>query len=507
MALGILESLPPETIDNIVSRLDKPALSAVRHLNHYLEPFAARWHFRKIRFRTGYFRRGRHGLVNIAKSTKLNRLVRSVVCTVDLPVALPFYPNLDMNIEETFIAMDPEDRDVVVAAAHVLPFLAHFRHLITLKLVFIEFESTEHYTPASFDVIDFQSGIIETIFECLAGTWPLEKQTRIDQALQLVKGDEYDFSRGALPEPGLISLRALCISELTTSPHPRVRGSEAFKAVVGSGSIVHFSFVNHIISCRENEEVPLYSREELEMFEKMPQIWFIPSMAENLQILKLDFSENWGWHPKLNLEAIAPALPNLKKLSLWKFVFSHERQARWIASLGRNNLSGGLEELRLLCCHIVYRATHFGQLDSDTRYPIQEAMLRLNPLEDEQLMSTFFPLRWYTMLDLWRASMPALKSLRVNYYSDEDDDAERNRHIQGRGFLDYGDFDYSCWPMYEFVPNKRVPLAGGADPDYYTERDTRRPDVGRCQARDEEAASLLFSAVRSRKWPASRQNV
>lgn len=507
MVLGSLESLPPETIDNIVSFLDKRTLSAFRHLNHYLEPFAARWHFQKVRCRTSTFCRDRQALVNIAKSTKLNRLVHSVCCIIELPASLPFYPNLDVNIEQSFRAMKPGDLHHFASAAHVLPFLGHFRHLTTLRLVFTEYPKVAPNTQVSSDVINFQSGIIETIVQCLVGTWPLERQTRIDEALKLVLGDEYSAGCSAFPGSGPVSLRTLRIYNLNTSLHPRVVGSEAFKAVVGSSSIVDFSCLNKSYGRRDIASGPLYSREELEMFEQLPQIWFIPSMAENLQILELDFSDDWGWHPKLDLEAITPALPNLKKLSLWKFVFSHERQAQWIASLGRNNSSGGLEELHLFECQILYRATHFGRLDSDKGYPLQEVMLRLDPLDDEQLTSSFFPPRWYTILDIWRASMPALTSFRLNGYTHESEDAVRKCRRRGRYFLDYTDFNYMCWPMYHYVPNKRVPLAGGADPDYHTERDSQRPDVGRCQARDEEAADLLFSAVRSRKRPASRQNL
>lgn len=497
MALGSLESLPPETIDNIASFLDTPDLSAFRLLNHYLETFAARWHFEEVRCRTSSFCRDRQAMVHIAKSTKLNQLVREVNLLIELPASLPFYPNLDVNIEETLGAMAWDDRHHFATAAHVLPFLSHFRHLTTLRLIFIENPEVEPNTQVSSDVISYQSGIIETIFQCLTGTWPLERQTRIDEALKLVLGDEYSAGCSAFPGPGPVSLRALWIKNLNVPLHSRVRKSEAFKAVVGSGSIVDLSCINRNYVRWPIAPGPLYSREVLKMFEQMPRTWFMPSMAENLQNLELKSHNYWGWHPKLDLEDITPALPNLKKLSLWRFVFSLERQAQWIASLGRSNSSGGLEGLHLHKCQILFGATHLEPLDRDTGYLVQEDMLRAVLLNGEQLQCSFFTPRWYTILDIWRESMPALTSFQLNRYTHESDfTAQKNRRIGSR-VLGYTFIDFMRWPIYLYVPD--VPPPG--------ETGHLRPGERGCLEMDEEAADLLFSAVRSRNWPASRQNV
>lgn len=493
MALRSLESLPPETIDNITSFLDTPDLSALRLVNHYLETFAARWHFEEVRCRTSSFCRDRQAMVHIAKSTKLNRLVREVNLLIELPASLPFYPNLDDNIEETLEAMARGDRHHFATAAHVLPFLSHFRLLTTLRLIFIEQPKVERNTEYSSDVINYQSGIIETIFQCLTGTWPLEKQTRIDEALELVLGDEYNAGCSVFPGSGLATLRALMIQNLNVPLHSRVRKSEAFKAVVGSGRIVDFICYNRNYLRPPIAPGPLYSRKVLRVFERIPRTWFMPSMAENLQNLELKFDNYWGWHPKLDLEEITPALPNLKNLTLWGFVFSFESQAQWIASLGRSNSSGGLEGLLLNKCRVLHGAKHLEPLDEDTGYLAQEDILRADLLDGERLESSFSFLRWYTILDMWRESMPALTSLQFDSYTHESDfTAQKNRDIGSR-VLRYSFINFMRWPIYFCVED--VPPLG--------ELRHLRPGERGCLEKDEKAADLLFSAVRSRNWPAS----
>ncbi|KAF7555831.1 hypothetical protein G7Z17_g1918 [Cylindrodendrum hubeiense] len=504
MVLGSLESLPPEIISKVFSFADTPTLAKARHLSHYLEPFAAEWLFQEIDLRTNGTDLECQRFINIAQSTKLNRHVRSVVCTADVTESLPFYPNVDGNNEDNFRTMDKVSLEIVVGAVHILPFLAHFRNLTTLELFFFEHPMLRFDEPdpgISVDVIDFRSGVIETILESLAGTWSPERQTKIDKTLELITEGKYRASRRVAPETGLIRLKSLSIWDFNTRLHPRVAKSKAYEAVVGSGNIVDFSLINTTTTTRNIRAGPFYFKKELEFFEQMPRVWFIAPMAENLQTLQLDFPDDWGWHPKVNLETITPALPSLRELTLSSFVFSHERQAQWIASLGKQNVSGGLEVLMLFGCKILYRAQYLGQLDyreSGAGYPTLENMSRLID-EGETDFGLFFHLRWYAVLDRLRESMPALTSFQLNDFSDEDDATTRRNRKRGRGFLDYADFHHMCWPLYDFTPNKRVPLAGGQDPDYHTERDPERPDVGRCQAKDEEAAELLFSAVRSRK--------
>lgn len=70
-------------------------------------------------------------------------------------------------------------------------------------------------------------------------------------------------------------------------------------------------------------------------------------------------------------------LPQLKVLTLGQYVFTDERKTDWIAIIGESNASGGLEELYMDDCPILFKAHQHSPLTSDG-YPDPRAVLKGN---------------------------------------------------------------------------------------------------------------------------------
>lgn len=131
--------------------------------------------------------------------------------------------------------------------------------------------------------------------------------------------------------------------------------------------------------------------------------------------------------------------PQLKVLALGNFTFSHEWQIGWIASLGQNNGSGGLEELYLDDCPILYKAHQLSPMDesetmlghdedgnmisvSNHGYPIKEVVahraaggpsnLRLRGLPTQ---TQEHAIRWFHVFRQWQERMKGLRVFRMGH--------------------------------------------------------------------------------------------
>ncbi|KAK8091727.1 hypothetical protein PG997_002088 [Apiospora hydei] len=110
--------------------------------------------------------------------------------------------------------------------------------------------------------------------------------------------------------------------------------------------------------------------------------------------------------------------PNLRVLSLGCYVFSYKWQVDWIESLGHQNGRGGLEELYLKDCPIMWEARVHSALDdsitelqtangeviqiSNEGYPTNQSLQLPDDLSG--LIEVSFPLRWSGVLDHWANS-------------------------------------------------------------------------------------------------------
>ncbi|KAK7937767.1 uncharacterized protein PG986_014635 [Apiospora aurea] len=166
--------------------------------------------------------------------------------------------------------------------------------------------------------------------------------------------------------------------------------------------------------------LPRQLGDRFDYFQNLPKVWLPPSIAQNLRVLSLSYDDYWGWTPKMDFRTVNPGVgfPNLKVLSLGCYVFSYKWQVDWIASLGRQNGRGGLEELYLKDCPIMWEARVHSALDdsitelqtssgevvqiSNEGYPTNQSLQLPDDLSG--LIEVSFPLRWSSVLDHWANS-------------------------------------------------------------------------------------------------------
>ncbi|GKU12823.1 unnamed protein product, partial [Fusarium langsethiae] len=95
------------------------------------------------------------------------------------------------------------------------------------------------------------------------------------------------------------------------------------------------------------------------------------------------------------------------------YVFSHDWQAEWFPKIGKENGSGGLKELYLDDCPILFHARQNGGVD-ESGYPDYLTVTRRDAYHPQDLD---FPLRWHRVLAQWKDSMKGLKVFRMGHGS------------------------------------------------------------------------------------------
>lgn len=227
--------------------------------------------------------------------------------------------------------------------------------------------------------------------------------------------------------PHFSSLTVANLSEYTAN---LMDDASEFQDLINSKSL---SELKLLISAQHYNSYPIeqtYPPEEYEFFEKLPTTWLSPALCSNLRVLSLCRHEYFGWAPRLDFRMLNPNnktsdLPNLRVLALGKFVFFQEWQVEWISSLGKYDGRGGLEELYLDDCPIMWRAHVWGPMDEsisvangvhidNSGFPRKELMTRQN-IHDEgrDPVTVKYYLRWNTVLQTWRDKMTALKVFRM----------------------------------------------------------------------------------------------
>lgn len=401
-----LTSLPLETVTHIVSLLPRFALLSLRCVNRQLGFIATTYAFRSLRLQAygnspGHF-------ISIAESKKLSFLVREVTCDTWIGPEFEYRTNEGFEIPAEFLT--------------ALPFLGSLRNLRALHLRFHQdCASPSSYRGVVEETVDFRYRILDTIFQCLAGTWSNQRQRKLDQSF----GPDSVFAGHQLTQTPaakitqLPSLTTLTISNLADFNDPRLTTSDAFKTILGSSSLTDMRlYITTETSGRRREWNSSYP-EKFDMFESLPATWLSP-VASNLRTLSLYSREFWGWHPKADFRLI-DSLPQLKVLALGKYTFSHQWQVDWVASLD-------LEELYLDDCHILYQALCPMPMDHSTEvigkddkgddivisnegYIRRDIEGSQDP--DKLIKKVEFPLRWHTIFSHWRKSMLSLTVFKI----------------------------------------------------------------------------------------------
>ncbi|CAM1501013.1 Fc.00g101750.m01.CDS01 [Cosmosporella sp. VM-42] len=371
MSPASLASLPLEITDAIFSRLGPEALLNVRCLSHRLESVATARAFRSVSIYTeigreepesSYFKK----FTQTAQSKRLRGLVREAECVVSL------FPPADW------------EHKLPTDFLNVLPLLRYFRNLDTLHVsLYRNFVLKEQ-------VADFEYRVLDTIFQCLAGTWSPGRQKLMDSTLALSFDAQYYQDEGASLSPvaAPVRLRKFSVSGAGDYYEPRLMESEVFNAIIQPNCLVDMALgTDQSFQEDQGESVMTYR-----MFGNLSRSWLPANLAENLRVLMLSYDAGGDWWcSKPNLQTIK--LPRLKVLGLGSFVFCSQWQVDWVASLGKGNV-GGLEEIHLNACSVLYQ------------------VINKEPL-DEDASSSFGSLRWYMILTLWCASIPGLKVFQM----------------------------------------------------------------------------------------------
>ncbi|KAH7006814.1 hypothetical protein EDB80DRAFT_717881 [Ilyonectria destructans] len=391
--------LPPKIWDHICSFLPKPSLSRLRLVSSAFNRIALRWAYRDLRLEG--FGDSAQRFVEIAKSPQLRDLVREV--TIDTSVGLEFtyrgndrYPSPDSFMD-------------------ALPYVRCFGNLTALHIRFNEFCGEDDRNGLSIEETwPVRYRVLDTVCHCVAGMWTANQQSEIDEKLE----DElYDYEPEyhdpqddiGVPFDQVIHLKELTIANLADYHDTDLAASTAWRKVISLPSLTDLKLLMATETDEGSDESAAYYEEKYEFYEHLPETWLSPCISDNLRVLSLYSQGYWGWFPKMDFRGIE--FPQLRVLALGHYVFSHEWQIDWFASIGQKNGSGVLEELYLDDCPILFKARQTIPLDSsDPGYPVVSTVM-----DQGTTKMHGYSMRWHDVLSRWATDMKALRVFRMGH--------------------------------------------------------------------------------------------
>ncbi|KAL6916681.1 hypothetical protein FSST1_008176 [Fusarium sambucinum] len=395
-------TLHPEIWDNICAHLTPPSHANLRLVSTTFNNIALPWKYRSIRLEA--FGPSVERFINIAKTPELRNLIREVTIDTRVDLAWQYAWNASYPFPTAFM--------------NALPYLRYFTNATALHIRFEQHcgNQDELYKLSIEETYLFRYKVLDTIFHCAAGLWTLEKQLKIDEELDeeryIGKDDEKsDYSDQDLQFRGCcFALQELTIANLADYADTDISDSKAWKTIMALPTLVDFKL---FVTTEEDEASPereVYLAEKYEFFDSLPSTWLSPNLTQNLRVLSLYFKDYWGWFPVMDLRNFGheSPFPQLKVLALGNYVFSHDWQIEWFPKIGKENGSGGLEELYLDDCPILFHATQ--KAVDEHGYPDYLSITGMDRLDPEE---HDFHLRWHGVLAQWKDSMEGLKVFRM----------------------------------------------------------------------------------------------
>lgn len=442
-----MADFPDDILRQIFSFLEQETLVQCRLLSRSVEPLARALAFRSVRLERA---RDVELFVNIARSERLRPVVREL--TMDLSQG-----QIPASDAAEYGARIKEHQRTVMA----LPLVRLFCGLRTLNLRYGRRRGAGGYPgrwdireddvvmdPRFLPVVD-TTMCTEIVLQCISGSWTEKAQgewedrwrwwykSRVEalRSLSLAPGLEDDPDLfGAVQQsfPGkAISVTTLTISNLPEKDSEYLMSTSAMARFLETESLSKLKLLTtpeeHTIASLS----PFTIDDRYKFFDNLPATWLSPSIADRLRTLSLFSHEYWGWSPKMDFRALSRGpngtggLSNLRTLALGRFVFSHQWQVDWITQLGSDNGRGGLEELYLDDCPIMWRARYFGAVDSEG-FPHRETIAAADAPPAAAHPPAAQPnswdpvhvdvdLRWSAVLRQWREKMSSLKAFRMGY--------------------------------------------------------------------------------------------
>ncbi|RSL91185.1 hypothetical protein CEP51_000348 [Fusarium floridanum] len=276
------------------------------------------------------------------------------------------------------------------------------------------------------ELLEYRTKVLHTVFKTLAGDWSAIEEPIIRQELETgehpARIPDWGVRDEAHQPTGPTRLDRLTLHNVPDDAWSWTAGSEHVKKTIAPGCLVDLRLSIATEGPDWNTGMHGISEELHASFNTLTSTWLSRPVAQNLKTLSLSCRTYWGWNPKCDLRAAGGGcgFPNLKALALKRYVFSHQWQIDWFASLG-------LEELELDTCAIIYEAKGQIWLSKDTTivgqdnvgvnikvsnkdYPIKYWM---NSLQRRRVPNHLFPIRWHHILSEWKQSMTTLRSFQI----------------------------------------------------------------------------------------------
>ncbi|KAF5980131.1 hypothetical protein FBULB1_5375 [Fusarium bulbicola] len=366
----------------------------------------------------------------IALSDKLRTFVKEVTIDTELDPGIPFISHKeDFNVCRNFLRF--------------LPYLGLFNNLKHLHLRLSRILSNRNVEEASY----YRYMVLDIISQSVTGMWTPEARDRVYATVvlgwNLPCPDIHDTS---VLQRDSLQIREFTISHLSDYNEPRLFGSKAWNKLLQLPTLIDLKL---LVGEDHATNGTYLSAWRSEFFSTLPSQWLKPDVVQKLQVLSLFYTVYWGWFPRMDLDQLGD-LPSLKVLALGRYVFTNKKQTDWIASLGKNNKSGGLEELYLDECCILYEANQLGPLTADG-YAVPGAVIDWN----SDVHHIEYGRRWHHVLSEWRVSMKGLK-----------------KFVMGVG--DWGHPFRSTVPFCQRGPVPASRLAAGDPPGWYFGRNRHR---------------------------------
>ncbi|KAF5664116.1 hypothetical protein FHETE_7225 [Fusarium heterosporum] len=390
-----------EIWDHVCSYLTPPNLARLSLVSRRLNEIALPRKYKSLRLEP--FGPSVERFINIAKSPQLRNIVREITIDTRVDFDFEYACNSEYPVPITFMC--------------AIPHLRLFTNVTALHIRFVEEcgEGDRDDCGISMEETwEFRYGILDTVMHCAAGQWTLEKQRAID-SLFLGTGvcdlEEFDYSdqNSDFTNRGPFPLRELTITNLADYDDDYLTSSEAWNAIISLPTLIDLKLM---IATEKNNHSPgraIKYEEKYYFFQNIHKTWLSPNLSQHLRVLSLYFGDYWGWLPKMDFRLIGEEspFPQLKILALGNYVFSHEWQIEWFSKIGKENGSGGLKELYLDDCPMLFQASQCGV--SDDRYPDFKRIL-----EDQCSSETYsYPTRWHHVLVHWKDSMKGLEVLKM----------------------------------------------------------------------------------------------
>ncbi|KAJ0332560.1 hypothetical protein COL922a_011302 [Colletotrichum nupharicola] len=256
-----------------------------------------------------------------------------------------------------------------------------------------------------------------------------------------------------------IHVNTITVCNLQDFNDKRLTESAAFKSVISSPDLQDLK----LFIAQEDEEA---SPENNIYFPERYDIDCLPRTIIGAGALGLDLrAVNPGSGPD-------SGFPALRVLALGNYVLSHEWQIDWIASLGRQNDSGGLEELYLDDCIILFQADIAAPLETGTtvigtdsdgnsmeisndNYPSKQWLVNKGA-GDWNDITVQFDIRWHAVFSRWKDTMQGLKILKVGSgsWNGEHNDAIYNAEFWHQNTNNNADEVDTALPKYRMERSK-----------------------------------------------------